>query len=48
MALTDSGDAVKRAWDLYTSKLSEAQTQDSMEGSPRDVVDTSAWIAARV
>lgn len=48
MPLADNAALAKNAWDVYASKISEARSRDAMEGSPRDVVDTSPWIQARV
>ena len=47
MKLTDNQSYTKTAWDLYSLKLNEARTVDSQEGSPRDIVDDSAWLQAR-
>jgi hypothetical protein len=47
MGLTDNQAATKTMWEIYNQKLAEARTVDSMEGSSRDVVDTSTWLIAR-
>lgn len=47
MALTDNASATKQMWDIYAVKLAEARLTDAMEGTPREVVDLSGWIAAR-
>jgi hypothetical protein len=48
MPLADNNALAKACWDLYAAKLAEAQTTDAMEGTPRDIVDTSGWLMARV
>lgn len=48
LALTDNATAAKSMWDVYATKLAEARTVDATEGTARNVVDTSAWIMARV
>lgn len=48
MALTDNAAATKSAWDIYSAKLADAVATDAQEGTPRDVVDTSGWIGARL
>lgn len=47
MALTDNASLTQGLWKLYTEKLAEARTTDAQEGTPREVVDLSPWIAAR-
>jgi hypothetical protein len=47
MPLTDNQSATKTMWDIYMSKLAEARTVDSQEGSPREIVDVSPWILVR-
>ena len=46
--LTDNQSAAKTLWDIYTAKLAEARTTDAQEGTPREVVDVTPWITARV
>lgn len=46
--LTDNQSAAKTLWEIYTAKLTEARTSDAQEGTPREVVDTSPWLIARV
>jgi hypothetical protein len=48
MALMDNAAAVKNIWDIYQMKLNEARITDAQEGTPREVVDLSAWLTARV
>lgn len=48
LPLTDNQSATKTMMDVYYSKLSEARTMDAQEGSPRDVVNTDAWLIARL
>lgn len=48
MSLTDNASLVKNTWDIYQSKLVEARTIDAQEGTPRDIVDLSPWIVARL
>lgn len=48
LALTDNQALIKTAWEVYQSKLVEARLMDAQEGTPREVVDLSPWIAARV
>lgn len=47
VAMTDNQSLTKTMWEIYTAKLAEARTIDSQEGTPRMVVDTSPWLAAR-
>jgi hypothetical protein len=47
MPLTDTQTVAKSMWEIYQTKLAEARTTDAQEGTPREVVDTSPWIAAR-
>jgi len=48
MPLADNASLTKNLWDIYNQKMSEARVMDAQEGSPRDVVDTSGWVQARV
>lgn len=48
MRLTDNQSAARTMWDMAAAKLAEARTADSQEGTPREAVDLSGWIAARV
>ena len=48
MSLTDNQAATKTMWDIYSAKLTEARLMDAQEGTPRDVVDVSPWLTARV
>lgn len=48
MPIADNPRLTEQMWDLYARKLSEARVMDAQEGSPRDVVDTSPWIQARI
>lgn len=48
LPLTDNQSATKTLMDLYMGKLAEARTMDAQEGSPRDIVDTDAWLIARI
>jgi len=48
LALTDNQALTKGMWDIYQAKLVEARLVDSMEGTPRDIVNTSGWLAARL
>lgn len=45
--LTDTATTTKAMWEIYTAKLTEARLNDAQEGSPREVLDTSAWLMAR-
>jgi hypothetical protein len=47
-ALTDNGSLAAGMMDIYTRKLSEARSVDAQEGTPRDIVDASGWIMARI
>lgn len=47
-AFTDTQSMSKAMWDIYQAKLAEARTTDAQEGTPRETVDVSPWIAARV
>jgi hypothetical protein len=47
VAFTDTQTMTKAMWDMYQAKLAEARTTDAQEGTAREVVDTSPWIAAR-
>lgn len=48
IGLTDNQSTAKTAMDIYQMKMSEARTMDAQEGSPRDVVNTDAWLIARL
>lgn len=47
IALTDNKTAADLMMSVYQEKLAEARVVDSQEGTPRDWVDTSAWLRAR-
>lgn len=47
MAITDNASLTQGLWKLYTEKLAEARTNDAQEGTAREVVDLTPWIAAR-
>jgi hypothetical protein len=47
-AISDNTALTQRLWQIYAEKLREARTIDGMEGSPRDVLDTSGWIMSRI
>lgn len=47
-ALTDNGASTTRLWEIYQLKLAEARISDAQEGTPRDIIDTSSWVAARM
>lgn len=47
MALTDNASLLQGLRQIYADKLSEARTTDAQEGTARDIVDLSPWIAAR-
>lgn len=48
MKLTDNATLFKTMSDEFRMAIAEARLQDATEGTPRDVVDTSGWITARV
>lgn len=45
---TDTQSVSKAMWDIYQMKLQEARTADAQEGTPREIVDVSPWIMARI
>lgn len=47
-AISDNASQTKNLWEVYQNKLVEARNIDASEGTPREPVDASAWIAARV
>lgn len=47
-AFTQSTSMTEQAWKIYTSKLDEARSVDAQEGTPREVVDVSPWLRARL
>lgn len=47
MSLTDNQALTKTLLDLYTLKMAEARIMDAMEGTPREVINTDAWLIAR-
>jgi len=47
MALTDNASLVSNMTSLFNSKMMEARSMDAQEGTPRDVVESSGWLAAR-
>lgn len=48
VAFTGNQSMASGLWDIYTKKLDEARGVDGQEGSPREVVDVSPWLVARV
>jgi len=48
MAMTDNAGMTKNLWDIYQVKLGDARSTDAMEGTPREIVDASDWIIARL
>lgn len=48
IALTDNQSVTKTLMDLYAGKMAEARTIDAQEGAPRDIVNTDAWLVARI
>lgn len=48
MPLADNASLAKSMWDIYTLKIREARSTDAQEGTPREVVDATGWLAARV
>lgn len=48
MKLTDNATLFKTMSDEFRMTMAEARLQDATEGTPRDVVDASGWITARV
>ena len=48
MAMTDNAGMTKNLWDIYQVKLGDARSTDAMEGTPREIVDASDWITARL
>lgn len=47
-ALTDNSALARNLWDGYTAKLVDARMVDAQEGTPREAVDLSGWITARI
>jgi len=47
-AITANSSLTNQLWQVYQAKLVEARLVDAQEGTPRDVVDVSPWITARV
>ena len=47
-ALTDNASMASGMLDVYRQKISEARSVDAQEGTPRDVIDASGWLMARV
>jgi len=48
VAFTDTQTMTNAMWQIYQNKLSEARTTDAQEGTPREVVDLSPWVVARI
>lgn len=48
MPLADNASLAESVMAIYKDKLSDARSTGAMEGTPREVVDVSPWIAARV
>lgn len=48
MALTDNASLIDKVWSVYQSKLVEARLVDAQQGTPREVVDLSPWVIARL
>lgn len=48
IAMTDNHAASRTMMEFYQMKLSEARVVDAQEGTPRDVVNTDAWLIARL
>lgn len=47
ISITGSDTKAQAMAQLYEAKLREARIMDAMEGTPRDIVDTSGWFTAR-
>lgn len=45
--LADDNTLAKNMMDFYAAKLTEARVADAQEGTPREIVNTDAWIMAR-
>jgi hypothetical protein len=48
MPLADNASLAKSMWDIYAMKVREARATDSQEGTPREAVDATGWLMARV
>lgn len=47
MALADNASLAETVMAIYKDKLSDARSTGAMEGTPREVIDTSGWLVAR-
>lgn len=48
MPLADNATLAKNMWDIYAAKLREARSVDAQEGTPREIVDATGWLTARL
>ena len=48
VSFTGNQSMAKGLWDVYVNKLDEARGVDGQEGTPREVVDVSPWLIARI
>jgi hypothetical protein len=47
ISITGSDSKAQSMMQMYVAKIQEARVTDAMEGTPRDIVDTSGWFNAR-
>lgn len=47
ISMTDNQSASQTMMQMYMQKMAEARIMDSFEGTPRDVINTDAWLIAR-
>ena len=48
MPLADNASLAQAMWQVYASKIREARATDAQEGTPREAVDATGWLMARV
>lgn len=48
MPLADNATLAKNMWDIYSMKVREARSVNAQEGTPREFVDATGWLTARL
>ncbi len=48
MPLADNQSLAKTMWDMYAAKIREARSVNAQEGTPREFVDATGWLTARL
>jgi hypothetical protein len=48
MPLADNASLAKTMWDMYAAKIRDARSVNAQEGTPREFVDATGWLTARL